>query len=229
MRNLLVMSIVAIGLISSGCCGPIGCGTGCGTQYDDCNNCCGGFGPQTIPYGPLDGLRQMRRSLVCGGGCGETYYGEWRSTPPDAYDPCCGDRFVGGATKCTPFCGIRGPILPRLYGKRFCDSCGVSADACGCDSGCDSGCSGGCDGGCNGGCDGGSSSMGTVIESDGPIMSEQAPMQTSPSGCNCASCSKGSTGPAKPFRFDTAKAQPLPNGRPARTAQRMDTPVRTNR
>jgi hypothetical protein len=60
-------------------------------------------------------------------------------------------------------------------------------------------------------------------------MNEQAPMATSPSGCNCADCSQGSHGKASPFRFDTAQALPMPNRRPLRTAQRMESPARTNR
>lgn len=127
---LLISSLVA--LSSVGCCTPTGCGLGC-RQLDGCYDCDGGFGPGAIPGGPIEALRQTRRSLVCGGGCGEVYWGEWRSTPPDCQDPCCGDEFVGGATPCRPFCWQPGTLLRGLYGTRFaCESCGSAAD-CGCD------------------------------------------------------------------------------------------------
>ncbi len=137
-RFSLLIAGLLVALLSVGCCGPMGCGPGCGpVACNDCNGDCG----QTIPYGPLDGMRQFKRSLVCGGGCGEAYIGEWISTPPDACDPCCGDQWVGGATACRPFCWQPGALLSRLnlYGKRWSasgDCCGV--DCCGCDS-CDQG------------------------------------------------------------------------------------------
>ncbi len=119
-------------ILSSGCCTPQGCGFGC-RALDGCYDCEGGFGPPRIPHGPIDGLRQAKRSLVCGRGCGEVYYGEWISTPPDCCDPCCGDQFVGGAVRCTPFCWEPGTLLRHLYGRRMC-ACGESdCDSCNCD------------------------------------------------------------------------------------------------
>lgn len=117
------------------CCGPGSCGYG--VCPDDCYNCDDvGFG-RPIPCGPFQHFNQMRRSFVCGGGCGEVYYGEWTSTPPDACDPCCGERFAGGAVPCQPFCWRPGTLLfgflGNLYGRRFCDGCGVSIGQCGCD------------------------------------------------------------------------------------------------
>lgn len=151
---LFTSAVVAMCLISAGCCGPYGCGVGCGALEGGCNDCDGSYyASRPIPCGPLAQLHQLRRSLVCGGGCGETYYGEWISTPPDASDPCYRDQFVGGATKCTPFCRPGcGPygfgLLAGLYGRRHCigsESCGgcgscssVSYDTGGCDS-CSSG------------------------------------------------------------------------------------------
>jgi hypothetical protein len=140
---------VALGvcLMAAGCCGPVG--VGCGVMGDSCNDCSVYSTERPLPIGPMDQLQQWKRSLVCGGGCGEVYYGEWMSTPPDAYDPCCGNQFVGGATKCQPFCWQPGALLGSLYGQRFCDG-GVD---CGCDScgsmgyeefGCDSCGGGGC-------------------------------------------------------------------------------------
>ena len=132
---LIGSAILAMCVISVGCCGPQGCGVGCGALAGGCNDCDGAYyGARPAPCGPIDQLRQLKRSLVCGGGCGETYYGEWISTPPDAKDPCYGNQFVGGATKCTPFCnsGCRPglALAAGLYGKRFCDG----TESCGCDS-----------------------------------------------------------------------------------------------
>ena len=135
--------IVAISF--SGCCAPIGgvIGPGCATY--GCNDCNGGCSSQQyIANGPIDAIRNARRRLVCGSGCGEVYVGEWISTPPDAADPCCGDQFIGGATKCQPFCRPfcwqPGSLLAGLYGRRTCT--GVqSSTPCPCDS---NFCSGGC-------------------------------------------------------------------------------------
>ncbi len=88
---------------------------------------------------PIQNMRNLRRSLVCGSGCGEAYVGEWMSTPPDAADPCCGDQWVGGATPCRPFCWTPGTILGNLYGGRFCTGA-ESSSPCGCgDFSCDGG------------------------------------------------------------------------------------------
>lgn len=135
MRNLYLAAILLTACAGAvGCCGPMGCGPGCGLANSGCNDCEGGFGPrQPLASGPIDALRNMRRSMVCGGGCGEVYYGEWLSTPPDCADPCCGTQFVGGATKCSPFCWQPGLLIGNLYGKRV-DDCGCAT--CG-ETGCD--------------------------------------------------------------------------------------------
>jgi hypothetical protein len=136
-RMSLLSACCAVAMMSVGCCGPYGpgcCGGGC--------NDCDGTASRPIPYGPLDGMRNFKRALVCGGGgCGETYVGEWISTPPDASDPCCGNQFVGGATPCRPFCWQPGALLGQmhLYGQRFCSGAESSApcgcgDVCGCGS-----------------------------------------------------------------------------------------------
>jgi len=131
MIRMLICSF-AVAILASGCCGPTGCGPGCGVQ--DCFDCDGCS--QVDPYvGPLQTVRQLRRKMVCGSGCGEVYRGEWRSTPPDCEDPCCGGQWVGGATVARPFCWQPGAILslfPRLYGGRFCDGCGELFSDCDC-------------------------------------------------------------------------------------------------
>lgn len=141
MRCLLILMTLGA-VFCSGCCTPLGCGPGCDALQGGCYDC-DGSGGRPLPCGPLDALRQARRSLVCGGGCGEVYYGEWISTPPYANDPCCGDQFTGCATRCTPFCVPPGSLLAALtvglYGKRFdcggscSECCGAEAD-CGCGS-----------------------------------------------------------------------------------------------
>ncbi len=156
-------------LSSIGCCTPGGCGFGC-RQIDGCYDCEGGFGQRTVPGGPIDALRQARKSLVCGGGCGEVYWGEWRSTPPDCQDPCCDDQFVGGATPCRPFCWQPGTLLRGLYGSRIaCNQCG-SFDECGCGGGVYEGAmidghqsSAPADCGCSGQADSGSIPRSTVV------------------------------------------------------------------
>ncbi|HMP80373.1 MAG TPA: hypothetical protein PKD54_13040 [Pirellulaceae bacterium] len=129
---IVILGMIVLG--TSGCCAPMGCGFGC-NALSGCYDCEGGFGPPRIPRGPVDGLRQAKRSLVCGRGCGEVYYGEWISTPPDCCDPCCGDQFVGGAVRCTPFCWEPGTLLRHLYGRRLCQCCDLPVDDCGCSDG----------------------------------------------------------------------------------------------
>ena len=166
-RLSLLSACCAVAMMSVGCCGPYGPGCVDGGCHD-----CDGTASRPIPYGPLDGLRNFKRSLVCGGGgCGETYVGEWISTPPDAYDPCCGGQFVGGATPCRPFCWQPGSLLGRinLYGQRFCSGAESSAP-CGCGAVCDGGCS-----------------LGVGYFDGGEVIG-------SGSSCGCASCGTQSSG-----------------------------------
>ena len=135
---ILVAGLVAV--LASGCCGPRGCGVGCGNVT--CNDCDGCYAP-VRGGGPLAAIQNARRGLICGSGCGETYVGEWISTPPDCQDPCCNSQFVGGAVKARPFCragcrtGCRLCLLKNLYGKRNCTgdqssaSCGCGETSCG--------------------------------------------------------------------------------------------------
>lgn len=133
-RLVISGCFVLLAVVAVGCCGPMGCGPGCNAGTG-CYDCDGLAGNQLIGS-PLDGMRRFKRSLVCGGGCGEAYYGEWISTPPDCQDPCCGSDWVGGAVKCRPFCWTPGTFLSGLYGTRFCSGA-ESSVSCGCDGGCD--------------------------------------------------------------------------------------------
>jgi hypothetical protein len=130
----LAVAVVAAAIFSVGCCGPMGCGVGCDAGIG-CNDCDGLGMQQQMVGGPLSGLRQLKRQMICGGGCGETYFGEWISTPPDCSDPCSGDQWVGGATKARPFCWQPGALFGNLYGSRSCSGAESSAP-CDCGSCC---------------------------------------------------------------------------------------------
>lgn len=170
--------IMAVALLASGCCGPMGCGPSCGGGY--CSDC-DGVGPG-MAWGPMDQLRSCRKRLVCGSGCGETYRGEWISTPPDCSDPCCGSQYVGGAVVARPFCWQPGALLSglcgNLYGGRYCSSCGESYGDCGC--------------GCGG------------------EFIEEGYMETVPAGdCGCASCARQNGAATRMAQTrGTATAQP---------------------
>ncbi len=161
----LASAFFLVAISFSGCCAPMGpIGPGC-TDLG-CNDCSGcGSTTQYIANGPLDAIRNARRKMVCGSGCGEAYVGEWISTPPDAADPCCGDQFVGGATKCRPFCWQPGNLFRGLYGQRLCSG-DASSTPCGCGSNV-------CDGGC-----------GTVVS--GPIVGGSVMAAPASSSCGCS-------------------------------------------
>lgn len=178
-RFAFLICVAALCLFSVGCCGPMGCGVGCDVPMG-CNDCDGLGQPNVVPTRPLDSLRNIKRKLVCGSGCGEAYIGEWISTPPDAQDPCCGDQFVGGATKCKPFCNPRGALLGGgvgfggLLGGRFCTGAESSAP-CGCGAAT-------CGGSCGEVIDGGQVINEGYIETAVPASSS----------CGCATCSANS-------------------------------------
>lgn len=131
----VIVVFAAAGMFSGCCCGP--CGSVCVNDcaqcdgYDDCGDC----GVAGYPMGPIDALRQFRRKVVCGDGCGEVYRGEWVSTPPDSCDPCQGSQWVGGATPCRPFCWQPGTIFGNIYGSRMCEYCGNAFTNCECGGG----------------------------------------------------------------------------------------------
>ncbi len=173
------LMIAAVAIIVSGCCGPMGCGVGCGNV--SCNDCDGGF-RQPSCGGPIDAVRNLRRNAICGSGCGETYIGEWTSTPPDCSDPCCGSAFVGGAVKARPFCRTQplclgcGGLLRAIYGKRTCSG-DESSQSCAGDGGfCDS-CS-----------DGDIVSGDYIVEDSAAFGTEVVAPGPVSGGCGCATC-----------------------------------------
>jgi hypothetical protein len=184
-RLLFVMHVVAL-LAGAGCCCQPLCGDACGGPAcgPACNTCCLCL-PKPIVWngacndcgpGPCEScadcptdcgiLPWLRRSKVCGKGCGEVYWGEWISDPPDCCDPC--DPCYGCYTGPNDGCCNLGPcqrLLAALHGYKYCPApcCG---DVCGL---CNKGTCGGCgDAGCTS-C--GHSPHGADVYYDGPVES----------------------------------------------------------
>jgi|GEM_PF-954312 len=101
--------LLASGCVCRGPCGvvrdPLACEPSCGhpcmpaLNYDrvwrgGCNECgdCGGGSYYHCGLLPMARAR-LGMHGTCGRGCGEVYWGEWVSDPPDCCDPCnsCGD------------------------------------------------------------------------------------------------------------------------------------------
>lgn len=134
-------------VFASGCCCldqvycPSNCTNGLGPVSDSCGSCNAGGGScsngGTCSSGGCNNP-SLQNHLSCCKGCGEIYWGEWISDPPDDCDPCdCHGNWVGPRC-CSPrwweqlSCGA-----PGLWGWR------CSSDTCGSgESGC---CSGGID------------------------------------------------------------------------------------
>ena len=149
---LFTATILCAAMMSGCCCGPCGgfggggYGGGCVTNCNSCDGVNYGGGCNVGPYTPFQSLNSWRKSLVCGGGCGEVYYDEWQSTPPDSRDPCSRGEFTGGRVPCNPFCwrpgmffGFLGGLCSqRCYGGYGgyggCGGCG-GGGGCGCDGG----------------------------------------------------------------------------------------------
>lgn len=131
----------------------------CSTCPDDCGNC-DGYNP---PFG------NVRRTLACGSGCGEIYYGEWASNPPNSCNDCDARGSAYGINSKYPWLcntgwwrpwGVKYGQNGSGYGNPYRGShpgmsdYGVGpgflrracmTDSCGGCAGCDSGCStGGC-------------------------------------------------------------------------------------
>jgi len=179
-RKLLIVGllIAALAAGNAGCCvnrfGP-----GCGPIVSNCGDChgvCGGGAVQGYGYGGCDSgccspcsnrgygcvscldymmapFSLLNQMFVCSGGCGDIYWDEWISDPPDCCDPCDPCANWNGTGCCVPrwskmFSGWPCFVgYPYGYGYNY-DS---YSPTCGCDAGCDSGCGGGCGDGCGGG------------------------------------------------------------------------------
>jgi hypothetical protein len=97
------------GSCGSAACGPCGtaacepCGTACGPGVSSCKFLYGHCGPPREPC-IVTGVRGVFAAFGfhccgCENGCGEKYWGDWCSDPPDCWDPCdCHGNFVGGCS-----------------------------------------------------------------------------------------------------------------------------------
>ncbi len=155
-----VLLVGASALLAGGCCCPDMCGSGCGpgggkgslfcrpyeqrmadSNVYECGTCC-----PTVGCG--GGIKGWLYNQATGcKGCGDIYWGEWISDPPDCCDPCdqCGGFTGSGGDCCKPRCLER--IARLFHGYRQCpgecgDSCGLPLLGCrlcggaGCDSCC---------------------------------------------------------------------------------------------
>ncbi len=131
---------VGKGVLNAGCAS---CGThsGCG---DHCNNCEGYNGP----------FGTVRKTLACGSGCGEIYYGDWLSNPPNTCNECDATGYARGVNArmpwlCNPFAfwgyqyrpnsgGYGNPLRGAVwgYGQYGTHGHGVGCGGVGCGSGC---------------------------------------------------------------------------------------------
>ena len=101
-------------------------------------NACGVCGGDCHGHTPAQHLKHM---LTCASGCGEIYWGEWISDPPDDCDPCDDWGNWTGPTDCygpscldtlaSGWCNLFGFRNGGGKGKGGCDSCGSKG---GCDS-----------------------------------------------------------------------------------------------
>ncbi len=131
MKRLTVwLSVLVATVMFSGCaghryagyssCDSLGCATPIASSCDSCDGAgCGACG---IALNPLQHLHNLR----CGDGCGEVYWGEWLSDPPDCVDPCDDCGFFNGQS--FGQCRTRGlwKGIHHLWGHRIGDSCGCS-------------------------------------------------------------------------------------------------------
>ena len=159
-------------------CGPFdaACGDACGGPSDPCGvstctTCCIRI-PKPIVWcgnenecGPeCDScacptecgiLPMLRRGLTCGKGCGEVYWGEWISDPPDCCDPCdqCHGVWMGPHGYCNP--GPSQRLLAAIHGHKYCPSPCCGGAGCGlCNKPACNDCGGGGCASCGGGHDG---------------------------------------------------------------------------
>lgn len=152
------------GAYAGGACGPGGCGgdvcgpilprairyqgshdcEGCDTTFAWCQppggkvppgGACGSCATTGSPCGDCGILSFLRCRMTACKGCGEVYYGEWLSDPPDCCDPCdrCHGQFTGQGGCCPP--GFFARLAAGIRGMR----CGTGPCGCG-----QSGCGGSC-------------------------------------------------------------------------------------
>jgi hypothetical protein len=79
------------------CCNP--CGRSCNSCCDPCGDPCGdGCCERCWHRGPLSCLFGLFTPCCwCGRGCGDRYWGDFYSDPPNCWDPCdCHGNYTGG-------------------------------------------------------------------------------------------------------------------------------------
>lgn len=146
--RLLAALVVCSLAAGAGCCCYQTCGDPCGGP--GCKTCCFSL-PKPIVWngacnecgpGPCESCADcpsdcgivplLLRSRTCGKGCGEVYWGEWVSDPPDCCDPC--DPCHGCWTGPQGCCNL-GPcqrLLAALHGYSYCPApdCGPVCGLC---------------------------------------------------------------------------------------------------
>jgi hypothetical protein len=215
-----------VSLAGAGCCcmpnscGPAGNDLACGcfclpkpiVWCGDCNEC-GPHGESCAdPCGECGIIPALIRSRTCGKGCGEIYWGEWYSDPPDCCDPCddCGN-WVGPQGHCN--LGPLQRLLAAFHGYRYCPPpdcgpvCGPLCNRGGCAT-CGSCGGAGCDT-CGGGI--AQAPHGADIYYEGPNMPHVAPHSILEENWNIP---KAPPVPGKPIH----KAQQPPQGQMTRAA-----------
>ena len=107
-RLSLIVTCLAISMMSIGCCAPMGCNScgigGCGSD--------GTIVRGGLAGGPLDGLRQMKRNMTCGNGCGETYFGDHANGRTGTLMPVNNDALY-------PFNGEEITAMPSVVFTQF--------------------------------------------------------------------------------------------------------------
>ncbi len=127
-------------------CDPTYCTDGCGTmptaryqgacgcgECDPCDPCSPCYYGEYSPFGPLAAVFRIFRPITwMGPACGEQYWGDYMSYPPDCCDPCdCHGNYTG----------MHVNDCPRRGDCQACGTCMETACASGCtDCGCESGC-----------------------------------------------------------------------------------------
>ena len=253
--------LLASGCVCRGPCGvvrdPLACEPACGNPclpalaYDrvwkgdcnECGDCCGGA------HGYYQcGLLPMMRAHVgmhgtCGRGCGEVYWGEWVSDPPDCCDPCnsCGDW--QNQQCCSPgllrrlWWGAHGYRLGGQHGDANCcggcSGCGMGGGiaAVGYHGGGSAGCSS-CGGGHGDAIHHGAPSGGSILNENWenePVPTSNQPIHSARQPASARSAMQMPTRPAATMaqRPMTQQQRPAMGPAPTRTARPVPGP-RTN-
>ena len=121
MNRLLAIGILVTTFSMSGCVGWGPCGNEqfvgpfagtlegvCTTCDDHCGSC----------DGCLPVFGNLRKTLACGSGCGEIYYGEWMSNPPNTCNECDARGHAFGAPSRIPWLCNPFPLWGYQYGQR---------------------------------------------------------------------------------------------------------------